>query len=265
MTVNVITANPWWQVKDADVSSNGDITSGVPTALYFNLLGDGGFPGAVIYGGTTNLTSSNVSATHWLANSSFNTNKVFGSTYFINSIPADATQNNLASSTFDQTALNAGVTSGDGYKWFTYDASTNGGAALDISAINLGTTKVILIVKNGNINVNGNIILTDGRGFFLAVTTGNIAIAPTVGGGGVANLEGVYVADGTISTGSLGASSDSRLWLRGSAIGYGGINLQRDLADNSVSSEFFEYAPDQELLFPVSLSTRATNWREIAP
>ncbi|EKD31615.1 MAG: hypothetical protein ACD_77C00290G0001, partial [uncultured bacterium] len=54
----------------------------------------------------------------------------------------------------------------------------------------------------------------------------------------------------------------------GTVAGYGGINLQRNLGNvinQTMPAELFEYAPDQELLFPIELSTRVTNWREVAP
>ncbi|MCL4529450.1 MAG: hypothetical protein M1282_08560, partial [Chloroflexi bacterium] len=43
---------------------------------------------------------------------------------------------------------------------------------------------------SANFNINGNINLTKGQGFFLVIVRGNIAVAPGVGGGAGPNLEG---------------------------------------------------------------------------
>jgi len=81
-------------------------------------------------------------------------------------------------------------------------------------------------------------------------------------------LQGIFIADGVFNTGTGGTKTDSQLWIRGTVAGYGGVNLQRDLGNTNNSTtpaEFFEYAPDLELLFPVDLASQVTNWREIAP
>ena len=93
---------------------------------------------------------------------------------------------------------------------------------------------MILLVDSANFNIGGNINLTRGRGFFMVIVRGNIAVAPTVGGapGQSPNLEGLYLADGTVSSGA-GAN---QLYVRGSVVGYGGVNMQRNLAGPSRSS-----------------------------
>lgn len=260
----------WWQVKDSDLLAFGDLDSSVPTSLYFNLVGGGGFPGVPVYSGSTNLTSTNVSVKKWLAKTYFSS-KIFnfGSSYFINSIPSAATINNISSSAVPGSYFASGGTAYNGYYWYVYDGNANGGFNLTItSAAALGSRKVILIVKNAGLNVQGNINLTKGSGFFLAVTTGNIVVTPNVGGGASANLEGIYVADGTFFSTKWGDKNDERLWVRGTVAAYGGIDLQRNLGSTNNSTtpaEFFEYAPELELLFPIELSNRLTNWREVAP
>lgn len=42
----------WWQAKDGDLVSGGNITSRVPATKYLNLVGAGGFPGVPVYGGS---------------------------------------------------------------------------------------------------------------------------------------------------------------------------------------------------------------------
>ncbi len=59
---NPVPPGPWWQVKDGDVTTNGDLDSSVPTGLYFDMVGDGGYPGIAKYGGATNLSPMKVSS-----------------------------------------------------------------------------------------------------------------------------------------------------------------------------------------------------------
>lgn len=258
----------WWQVKDSDILANGDVRSNVPASNYFDLAGSGGFPGVPIFSGATNLTSTNVSAKKWMAKTSYVSNKVYGSSYFINLIPAGATINNVTSTSVPGSFFASGGTAYNGYYWYVYDGAANGGVDLTItSGASLGARKVILIVKNANLNLQGNINLTKGSGFFLGITSGNLNVSPTVGGAGP-NLEGIYIADGTFSSGTGGTKTDSQLSVRGTVAAYGGINLQRDLGNvnnSTTPAEYFEYAPDLELLFPKELATRVTNWREVAP
>jgi len=265
--VTVTSLDAWWQVKDADVVTNGSLTSAVPTSLYFNLVGNGGFPGVSIYGTTTTLTNANIAETSkWLAKTT-TVSKRYKSDYFINAIPSTVNINNLASSTFDQAALNGGTQSSDGYIWFVYDATATG-FDLNISQLSLGTKKAILIVKGAGINITGKINRTLGSGFFLVVTTGNIAVDPVVGGGTTTpDLEGIFVADGSFYSGTVGNKTDSRLWVKGTVVSYGDVNLNRDLGmgNTTTAGELFEYAPDLEFLFPASLSAHDTTWREIAP
>jgi hypothetical protein len=82
------------------------------------------------------------------------------------------------------------------------------------------------------------------------------------------NLEGIYFVDGQVSTGTTGAENDLQLRLRGSVVGWGGVNLQRNLGEalnGTTPSEFFEFAPDQIMLFPAKLGERKMRWKEVAP
>jgi hypothetical protein len=121
-----------------------------------------------------------------------------------------------------------------------------------------------LIVENADLNINADISV--GSGLFLAIVQNDINVSPSV-----ASIEGLYVSDGSFSTGTLGLDineqgQDDQLFVRGSIASYTGIDLQRDLPDNSAGpAELFEYAPDQILLFPSSIGVRKINWKEVAP
>lgn len=262
--VTVNPQGPWWQVKDGDVSSPGDITTGVKGSNLFNLAGDGGYPGVPSYSGTTDLTSSNVSATGWLTNSVYAPLKAYDSSYFFNQVPTDTAITSVPAATVDGTFFESGGSPSYGYYWYQYDGS---GTGLDLtinSATDVGSRKVILLVKSANLFINAPINLTDGQGFFMVVVEGNISVDPTVGGGASPTLEGMYLADGQFYTGA----GSTQLWLRGTVTGHGGMSLQRDLGaggNPTTPAELFEYAPDQVLLYPTKLSARRISWKEVAP
>lgn len=269
--ITVFPAGPWWQVKDSDIASNGDVNSKVPGAELFDLIGDGGYPGVPAYGGGTNLTSSNVSATAWLANSTSTNQKIYDYDYFANRVPEDVVSTITAvPSSVDGTFFESGGTLSGGYYWYKYDGSANGINLTLNSAMNLGNRKVILLVNSADFYINDSINLTKGQGFFLAVvgkgaggTKGNIYVDPTLGGGSP-DLEGIYIADGHFDTGD----TDIALSVRGSVVAYNGVVMKRDLdtgIGNGSPAEFFEYAPDQILLFPSKLGVRKINWKEVAP
>lgn len=117
---------PWWQVKDSDISSRGDLTSVVPAGKFFGLPGPGGYSGIAAYSGGTNLTSADVSQNGWIANSTVGSPKVYGYHYFSNQIPADTVISTLSSNVLDQTAIDANITPSYGYYWYKYDGSASG-------------------------------------------------------------------------------------------------------------------------------------------
>lgn len=270
---------PWWQIGDSDIQSSGYLSSKIPADNFFGLAGAGGYPGVVAYGSTidTALTSSNISNTagaKWLANSEATGLKTYDYSFFANQVPSGTSINNLPSSgVISQTDIDSGVKDqSTGYYWYKYDGS---GTGLDLSLnsnLSIGDKKIILLVNAANFNIAGNINgITRGQDFFMVVTgkdangdKGNIVVDPTVGGGVGPNLEGIYFADGTFSTG-LGTS---QLKVRGIVVANSGINLQRDLGGESnatTPSEYFEFAPDQILLFPTKLGDRKIDWKEVAP
>lgn len=271
-TVAAINQQPWWQVKDGDLQTGGDLGSvNIPEFMFFDLKGPGGFPGVPGYGGTTDLTNSSVSEKGWLANSKVTSPNTYNYQYFANQIPAGTVINTISSTSIGSLDLAAGnVDPSTGYYWYKYDGSTNNNTALSVdSAINIGNKKVILFVNAADLDINAQINLTKGSGFFMAIVGKDITVDPSVGGGTGPNLEGIYEADGQFyDNTNQPASNDSLLWVRGSIAAYGGLNLDRDIGKGNNEhnpSELFEYAPDQILLFPPKLGARKINWKEIAP
>lgn len=248
-TINTIT-DPWWQVKDGDVTTNGDLSSEVPGTQLFDIVGLGGFPGVPVFGGTFNLsgTPARISTTSWNADTTTTQSRIFNYSYFENLIPEDVSFNGVSE------LVSGGTQYSDGYEWFkaTGDVSTTGD-------INIGNRKVILFVEGGNLNINGKVNLTDGVGFLGAFVEGSINIDSAVLG--TPSIEGVYLSNGMFSSGA----GTSQLHVRGSIASFGGVNLERDLTNNSAPAELFEFAPDQMLLFPEKLVFRRTKWTEVAP
>jgi hypothetical protein len=140
---------------------------------------------------------------------------------------------------------------------------------LSISSLNIGSNKVV-IFTDGNVTINGNITL-GGQGFFAIFARGNITISTSVGtqlGSRNPSLEGIFFAQGNINTGA----STSPLIVRGSLVGLGRIDLNRNLdpqmqtgANNIQPAEYVEFAPDLILNFPPDLLRSGLMWEEVAP
>lgn len=255
---------PWWQVVDGDVQTNGNLNSGVPDGLYFNLSGLGGFPGVVKYGGSTSLTNAKVSTKGWLANSLYtpSNNRIQNYAYFRRMIPEETTINPVEGTSFE---LN-GEESADGYYWYEYDGAASHLPLTISSPINLTDgTKVVLLVTGANLNIEKSITYTSGKSIFVILTDGEILIDPSLGGASspLFDLMGFFLADGNISTGT----SANSLRFKGSLATQVGLTLGRDIEglNSTRAAEIFEYDPASAFLFPPKLQTEKTRWKEVAP
>ena len=269
-----VTVPSWWQVRNSDIQTKGDLRSSVPAGSYFNIPPTGwagGFPGVVAYplGYTTNIPLAKVAATpkNWLANSSATNSKVFNYAYFAGQKPADVSP--ILFNTRNPTAafLTANRAAPYGYIWLQY----NGTATLTLPALDFtgasATRKVIVLVPNAAVNIGGKINLTDGSGFFMVIAKGNIIVANTVGGTGTTpHMEGLYITDGAFNTYSA-ANATLPLRIRGSVVGNTGVNMANRTYNTIATTPAiqFEYAPDQIWLFPGKLGARKINWNEVAP
>lgn len=240
--------NAWWQTKNGDVTTNGSIYSSLPNSS-FNFITDGlgGFPGIPIFGQSFGIESGTISSKLWNSNTATTQGKIFNYSYFENLVP-----NNISFNDVSILGTGSGATlDEEGYEW--YKATSD----LTISSpINIGNRKVILFVDGFNLEINGNINLNDGVGFFVAIVGGNITLDSSV-----TELEGIYLSDGSFTTGA----GTSPLLVRGSVASYSGVTLGRSLNNNSTPAEIFEYGPDQIMLFPEKLGYRRTKWMEVAP
>lgn len=276
-TVNVTPPQPWWQTVDADLTITGNLTSSIPSSCtlpgcnpLFDLIGGGGYPGIPAYSGTASFGSGSVSTPGWLANTTSLTsnNRQYTYAWFKRLIPADVVMNEITSTTIDGTELSSGGTASGGYYYYHYDGSSGIDLTINTDAA-LGTRRVILLVDGADLNLNARINFTKGQGFFMALVgktflgaKGNINVSSTLGGGAAPQLEGLYEADNAFHSGA----GTTQLYIRGSVAAYGGINLERDLTDNSTTpAEVFEYAPDLVFTYPYKLRERRIFWQEVAP
>ncbi|MBI2405737.1 hypothetical protein HYV21_01665 [Candidatus Microgenomates bacterium] len=272
----LLNANAWWQTMDGDMLSSGNIRSLIPQQCVdspscveeFSLAGTGGYPGVVAYGGgSATFTPGVVSNKGWLVNSGYYGRR-YDYSWFAKLAPPEVFTD--PSSVITDSQINGGnLVSGyasGGYVWRyrNGDLTVNGTA-------NLGNRKVILFV-NGNLNLNGNVTLTDGEGFFMAINSGNIQVSPSVSHPNQPALEGFFVSDGTFSTGTQAPTPDNRLYIRGSIAAWSGVALQRNLdpnrttgGNNTTPGELIEFPPDIIFTFPRQLAREGIIWREVAP
>ena len=240
---------PWWQVVDGDVTAIQGLVSDVPTSNVFIDDGDGGYPGVPVYGTSLNVGDGSTSSTNWNADTTTIQPRTFDYLYFENLIPDDVTLNDISK-------LSAGgATQSYGYEWY----KVTGNLAID-DLLNLTSRKVILFVS-GDLNINNEIFVTNGVGFFGTFVGGSIYVYGGITRAANPSIEGIYLTDEDFSTGA----GTSKLWVRGSIVALGGFNLQRNLANDATPSEIFEFAPDQILLFPKELSFKRTKWTEVSP
>lgn len=137
--------------------------------------------------------------------------------------------------------------------------SVNGDVTLG-SAWMVGAGENQTYVVEGNLRIPVDVQVNSG-GFLAFIVSGNITIDP-----GVSAVEGVYVADGLLTTESLGADLDSPLSAQGMFVGWGGVDLNRDLIDDIVApAERFTYRPDLIIRAPDAFRRDTYFWEELQP
>jgi hypothetical protein len=136
--------------------------------------------------------------------------------------------------------------------------------------------------------VDGNLTLTDGDGasdqlidvanggFLAFIVSENIVVNEQLGNSTLtsttANVEGVYIADGSLTIESRGeaAGGDDRFIAEGVFVGWLGVNLDRDFSDgasrstenNDKAVELFVYRPDLLVNMPDIMQVPIRIWQE---
>lgn len=146
---------------------------------------------------------------------------------------------------------------------------------------NVGVGETIVIFVNGDLRIEdpsalGNLITvqkdgTGNSGFLAFIVNGNIIIDSTVGNTSPAstatNLQGMFIADGTITIDSNGGT-DKRFIGEGNFIGWSGVNLERELAviDNrNKPAEQFIFRPEFIRVMPAEMKEPLYIWQEVNP
>jgi hypothetical protein len=242
--VNIINPGPWWQVVDGSVHSFSDIISTIPSTCAGACVPSlfTGISGLASYLGTLDIGSGSLSedGSDWQAETVYSATQT-GYAYFKRLLEDDPAGIGVWAS--GGLPAEAGV-------YLIEDNATTGG---DWS---IADGEKFVLLADGDVTVSGNIEVATG-GFLAIIASGDINIDPSV-----TNIEGVFVADGTISTGL----SNQQLTGEGIFAGWEGINLQRDLDDDSQTpAELFIYRPDLQLNAYDYLLWLGIEWKEVAP
>lgn len=182
-----------------------------------------------------------------------------------------------AASDFGATASNAQKPTGDKAN-ADADAYFHNGDVTITDAWDVAADESIVVLVNGNVNVNASTTVADG-GFFMIVASGNITFSEELGHDDptidTAVVEGVFVANGQIRTPSRGeaAGGDRKFVGEGTFVGWNGFSLLRDYDDgvarrrlnNSNPNEFFRYRPDFLKNAPEEIKRPQYSWRELNP
>jgi len=269
--VTIVNPDPWWQATSGNIQARGDVASKITGGCVLI----GGCQPHIITGtgllansGSLATGSGSVSPSEWRARADYSSTTSYGFDYFNSRISSIVPKTTLGTS-----AGNADFQSGtqhEGYYWYYYNGANHSGSPLTLSGsnINVGSRKVVLIVENADLIINTSIGVDDGRGTFIVFADRDIDVSSSVGSvnGSAPDIEGVFVSNGEFATGTVGSDNDSILYVRGVVAANAGINLQRNLPDNSQRpAEIFEHGIDQMFLFPNGLSAKRIQWKEVAP
>jgi len=253
-------ADAWYQTQEGDVHGQLGVSSLIPKTCEenplvcdpnYSLPGVGDFWGIVSHNGSANFGEygypSNSEANHWLASGTLMQSQSFAYFYQLLGLP-DTDE-------FDTLDLGSlpSDTDGDGVYYSDGDVTIKG----DLS----GDTKVIVLV-NGKIDITENVTVPVDNSL-VVIASGDIIIADSVD-----QVEGIYVADGTISTGA----GDTEFFGYGSFIA-GSFDLRRDFTatnpdderNNTTPVEHFIYRPDLIINSPTKLWAAPLNWQELPP
>lgn len=141
-------------------------------------------------------------------------------------------------------------------------------------AWNIADTENIVVFVDGNLTLTdpnnlGQLITVADGGFVAFIVSGNIEVDQTLGnavGSTAHNLEGVYIADGTLTIGSTGnTSTEQRFVGAGIFAGITDVVLDRDLGlpnNNTVPAELFVYQPNLVFDAPDEMLRPQYLWQE---
>lgn len=122
--------------------------------------------------------------------------------------------------------------------------------------------------------VSGDIVVDGSVGSHLNAITPNLPTVNLIN----AQLEGVFIADGTLTIASSGIYPDHKFIGAGTFVGWSGVNLDRQVEDpsddtdnanrvlnNNQAIDNFIYRADLLANWPDELKSSIVNWREVTP
>lgn len=146
----------------------------------------------------------------------------------------------------------------------------------------VNTNEKIVVFVNGNLTLSdpssvAQLIRVEEGGFLAFIVRGNITIEPSVGNNDnltslTPNVEGVYIADGTLGLPSKGiaAGGDERFIGAGTFVGWTNVDIQRDFdnggqrkaENNTKPAAVFIYRPDFIVNLPEIMLRSSYIWQE---
>lgn len=253
----------WWQAQGGSVYARSGVDSNIPASMPTNdqklILSDtNNRAGVLSYGvpwtgselGTS--LSAKVSTPLWMIESVYEGLRYDYNFYNTRMAVFPATDWDGGDITYDD--------QGVGYQIFK---SAN---SVSLNGLNLsGTQKVILLV-NGNVSVDGNLVTPDGT-FLAIIARGNITFSSDV-----AQAQGWFVAENINvpckdATGDGCDGDDTQFDGQGSFVGWTNVVLSRDMGvgNNSNPSEKFTYRPDLFENAPAPMKVFTKKYSQFVP
>jgi hypothetical protein len=305
-TPGVVSNPPWWQVTNGHIYA-GDATlsikSLIPSATciapgctpYFskqNSAGNAQSAGTILTAGGEVDTEDTTGYQSTYATQRTGTPTIgrgtdvsylkekYDNFYRLFEMPADAATTDDFAATADDAALPTAAPLG-GKAAYYHEGNLKIQSPWDLTTSSPVTSVVIFV--NGNLTLDdvssaGQLIQADPGTFLAFIVKGNVIIENTVGNrtltSSATNLEGVYIADGSITIRRLGAANggDKRFVGAGSFIGWGGVKLQRNFAsdsdatrvenNNTIPAESFVFRPDYVKNIPEKMTSTQYVWQE---
>jgi hypothetical protein len=283
------TQNSWFQSIGGDLHANAALGQSIrnpvsvlcsgacePYTTLLDDLGTSNSSGIVSYaGGTADFMSESGSQTFnideagndWLAQSLYRIPPTEDYAYFMRLFEMGLTPSEDFVTNPPTDASKPSGTPADGKAAF-YRA---GDLTINSSSWSVNSTESIVVFISGNLNIANNITVADG-GFLAFIVQGNINFDSNLGSASpsntVADVAGVYIASGTINTGSAGSGQDLKFVGEGIFVGWDGINLERDYRNdenNTAPAELFRYRPDFLFSAPDEFNRPLFHWQEVAP
>lgn len=277
--VQSLAGSAWWQTQGGDVAANDYLNTGgtvvrsyLPAGEYLSLAETAPFSavsGILSYfNGTVELPTSGVAnfaqaPKNWMAQSRYDVsaNRKESYSYFATLMEATSKTDPWS---LDHTQMRYSAIGSEPAGEYVYYVPVSGTLTwLPGNVWQIPNDKQVTIFIGGDLNINTNVTVADDGGFLAFIVSGQITVAPTV-----TQLQGIYIADRVIETGTQTPVNDNRLEAEGMFIGWGGVTLSRNLgavSNLTLPAETFKYRPDFLLNAPDKFRKARYEWSEVAP